>query len=308
VGGAPRITVITPTYDRAHTLGRLRESLVRQTFGDFEWLVVDDGSRDRTGELVRSWVAEGGLDVRYRHQTNRGKHVALNRGFENARGELVTVVDSDDWLVPNALERYLHHWDSLSPSERDRFWGVVGLAAFEDGTVVGDVFPVEPLDCDDVELRYVLKVRGDKHGLHRTDVCRSYSYPFEDTRGWVAEALVLNRIALRFRARHVNEVMLIKQYQAEGITDRALELLVRAAPATYQYRLEETRLPHRLSAATRFRAYANSVRFGLHAGKGLLEQARAVPSPIVWATAAPAGLALYLRDRRSLSDKAFRVR
>lgn len=75
------ITVFTPTYNRAYIIEKLYESLCWQTCKDFEWLVVDDGSRDNTKELINSFMAEGRVNIRYIYQENGGKQRAINRGF-----------------------------------------------------------------------------------------------------------------------------------------------------------------------------------------------------------------------------------
>ena len=67
------ITVFTPTYNRAHLLPQLYQSLLQQKTKDFEWLVVDDGSRDNTKELINSFMAEGRVNIRYIYQENGGK-------------------------------------------------------------------------------------------------------------------------------------------------------------------------------------------------------------------------------------------
>ena len=67
------LTVFTPTYNRAYTLGRLYESLCRQSNKNFEWLVVDDGSKDGTEELIKSWQSEEKISIRYIYQENGGK-------------------------------------------------------------------------------------------------------------------------------------------------------------------------------------------------------------------------------------------
>ena len=106
------LTVCTPTYNRAHTLPRLYESLVRQTSQDFEWLVVDDGSTDNTRELVDGWVAEGRIRIRYVYKENGGKPSAHNLGVRLAAGELFFCVDSDDYLTDNAVELILSAWEN----------------------------------------------------------------------------------------------------------------------------------------------------------------------------------------------------
>ena len=92
------ITVFTPTYNRAYSLPRLYESLQKQTFKDFEWLIVDDGSTDNTVDMVTGWSKEGKLTIRYIQMTNGGKHRAINKGVALAKGKLFFIVDSDDWL------------------------------------------------------------------------------------------------------------------------------------------------------------------------------------------------------------------
>src|SRR5690554_1988606 len=107
---APAITVFTPTYNRAHTLPRLYQSLLDQIFRDFEWLIVDDGSTDGTKELVEGWIAEAAIQIRYIYQPNGGKHTAFNRGVREARSPLFASIDSDDMGLPHTLEAYFREW------------------------------------------------------------------------------------------------------------------------------------------------------------------------------------------------------
>ena len=100
----PFLTVFTPAYNRAVTLPRLYESLLRQTCFDFEWLIIDDGSSDDTSRLIHSFTGEGKFPVRYVYKENGGKHTAHNLALEEAEGEWFLCVDSDDTLAPDAVE------------------------------------------------------------------------------------------------------------------------------------------------------------------------------------------------------------
>lgn len=97
------LTIFTPTFNRAHTLPRLYESLLKQTDHNFEWLIVDDGSKDDTEEIVKTFSEEH-FKIRYIKQENGGKHIATNVGLKSAQGDLFTVLDSDDWFYPDAVE------------------------------------------------------------------------------------------------------------------------------------------------------------------------------------------------------------
>ena len=80
----PLITVFTPAYNRAHTIGRTYESLLKQSNKDFIWLIVDDGSSDNTQELVKDWMSkDNGFEIRYIHKENGGMHTAHNVAYEH---------------------------------------------------------------------------------------------------------------------------------------------------------------------------------------------------------------------------------
>jgi len=99
---SPTVSVIIPTYNRAHLIGRAIQSVLNQTYQDFEIIVVDDGSTDNTKEIVKS------LDdkrIRYiRHKENKGGGAARNTGIKAAIGEYIAFLDSDDEWLPEKLE------------------------------------------------------------------------------------------------------------------------------------------------------------------------------------------------------------
>ena len=159
-------TVFTATYNRAHVLHRVYESLRAQTFRDFEWLVVDDGSTDETRALIEGWRDEANFPIRYYHQEeNQGKHVAYNRAVTLARGRLFLTLDSDDACVAHALERFNQYWNAIPEHERPKFSAITCLCADHKGHVLGKPFPDQVVDSDSLDCRYRLKVRGEKWGL-----------------------------------------------------------------------------------------------------------------------------------------------
>lgn len=99
-----KITVFTPTYNRGYCLERLFRSLLNQTFTDFEWLIIDDGSIDNTEELVKDFQEScKDFPIIYKKTENGGKHRAINRGMSLVNGEIILFMDSDDWLRNDAL-------------------------------------------------------------------------------------------------------------------------------------------------------------------------------------------------------------
>jgi len=307
-GGLPvarhTFTVFTPTHDRAATLPRVYDSLRAQTFRDFEWLIVDDGSTDGTRTLVARWQAEAAFPIRCLRQENQGKHVAFNRGVREARGALFLTLDSDDACVPHALERFKHHWDGIPEAERPGFSAVTALCVDQHGRLVGDRFPRDVFDSDSLRIHYRHRVRGEKWGFQRTDVLLRFPFPVPQERSLVPESIVWNAIARRYRTRFVNEALRIYFCDERPASDQ----VSRADPARHAVGyalwhraiLDEEIDFLRYAPLDFLRSAAHYSRFSLHAGIPLREQGRRLAGArgrLLWAAMLPVGVAAWLRDR-----------
>ncbi len=217
-----KFTVCTATYNRAHTLSRVFESLVSQTFKNFEWLIIDDGSSDNTVELVNEWIATSSLDITYVFQENQGKHIAVNHGARLAKGELFLIADSDDAVLPNALHDFLEAWLNIPKEERELFTGITGLCISQEGKLIGDAFPSDVFDTTSADLFYRYNIHGEKWGFHRTEVIRHYPFPEISGYPFVSEGLVWHAISRSYKTRFINKpVRIYSQDSADRLTIRS---------------------------------------------------------------------------------------
>lgn len=215
-------TVFTPTYNRSHTLPRVYESLKRQSFRDFEWLIVDDGSTDNTRDLVARWQQERIIPIRYFRQAHEHKKTAFNRGVKEAAGELFLTLDSDDEVLPDGLTILIRHWVNIPESERHSFSAVTGLCIDKNGDIIGPRFAEDVFDSDSLEILHRFRITGDKSGFQKTEVLRQFPFP-EDVDGHVPEGIIWSRISAKYRTRFVNDpVKRVHFDAAESITRTAL--------------------------------------------------------------------------------------
>jgi glycosyltransferase involved in cell wall biosynthesis len=232
-------TVFTPTYNRAHTLHRVYDSLCAQTLRDFEWLVVDDGSTDNTAGLIVDWVKSADFPIRYFRQEHSGKHIAHNLAVREARGRFFLPFDSDDACVPEALERIQHYWNTIPVGDRSSFFAVIGLCCDQNGNVIGDLFPSNPFDSDLREKQYVYKLRGEKWGAGLTTVIRRYPFPEIQGTQFAPEGIVWLDIAKNYKIRYVNEVLRIYYVNdtVTGVTLSKNRKLSENAPGRLYYHI-----------------------------------------------------------------------
>ncbi|MVW77411.1 glycosyltransferase family 2 protein [Bordetella sp. 02P26C-1] len=305
---APRFTftVLTPTYNRAGTLHRVYESLLTQTCRDFEWLIVDDGSTDRTHEAVQAWQAQAPFPIRYIWQKNQHKKTAFNRGVREAQGEFIVALDSDDEIPADSLDILKEAWDSIAPAQREHYVGVTGLCARPDGAIVGDKFPQDVYDATSVDLYFRHRVRGEKFGTMRTDVLRRFPFP-ENVAGFVPESLIWWAIARAgYQSRFINRVVRIYHPNPEGISQGAVSVRSNAqglyllAWNILEHHMEWFRFRPKefLMAAARFTRFRLDLK---HSGVATALKdypLRNVAARVLVGVMYPVGYALYRRDQR----------
>ena len=173
------ITVFTPTYNRAYILPILYESLVNQSFKNFEWIIVDDGSTDTTKELVESFLSEKNIKIRYFLQENQGKHVAINNGAELAEGDLFFIVDSDDYLSSDALEKLEKRFQDIKHnSEVAGIFINYSSKNLQKKTKTFDlILPEKGLKTTLTNLNHQYKIKGEFATAIKTEIQKAYPYP-----------------------------------------------------------------------------------------------------------------------------------
>ena len=170
-----KITVFTPTYNRGYIIEELYASLKKQTCKDFEWLVVDDGSKDNTKELFSLWVNEdNGFPIRYYKKENGGKHRAINYALDLAEGELFFTVDSDDRLTMDAIEK-IKSWERKLPRE-EKYCALAGNMGTSLSDNTNSVFDGGYLDG--TLLNRYSNVNGERAFVFYTEIHRKYKFPF----------------------------------------------------------------------------------------------------------------------------------
>lgn len=219
------ITVFTPIYNRGYIIENLYQSLCRQTCQDFEWLVVNDGSTDDTEKKILSFITEKKIQIRYFRQENAGKHIAINRGVKEAEGELFFIVDSDDYLANNAVERILHHYGQVKDDET--FAGVGGMRSSLDGVRIGGDVSFGILDCSFVEIRTKYGISGDLAEAYRVSVLKQFPFPEIVGEKFCPEAFVWYQIAKSYKLRFFNEKIYFCEYLPDGLTSKITQLRYR---------------------------------------------------------------------------------
>lgn len=215
-----KITVFTPTYNRAYIIEQLYQSLCRQTYRDFEWLVVDDGSSDNTEELFERLKAEADFPVRYYKKENGGKGRAINYGVDLAQGELFFNVDSDDYLTDDALEK-VSAWEATIAGD-SRFCGVVGNLGTAPDVTPNRVFAGPYRDACLME-RYPEysddPIDGEHAYVFYTDIQKKYRYPEFEGEKFITPGIPWNRMSNDgYLVRVFNDIIWIYEYQPDGLT------------------------------------------------------------------------------------------
>lgn len=292
---AVKASVVTATYNRAHTLPRTYEALKSQTFRDFEWVIVDDGSSDGTGSLVRGWQTEDEIRIVYAWQPRRGVHTARNAGVVAAHGELIVLLDSDDWCESYGLEELMNAWEGIPSAEREAFSGVTCLAHAPDGQLIGDKFPHDTMDVHPYEMWWTYHVSGDKWGSERRELMIKYPWPEFDGEKFCPESLVWNRIGKRYKKRFINKPLEI--VDTSGVDRLSLSFTLRRASSPRGFAVWYSELAQmpiglkwRLGAAPRYWCAA------MHAHGRRLEYLRRLPMPWFAPFTLIVGTMVWMRD------------
>lgn len=229
------ISIVTATYNRAHLLPRLYESLKSQKSLNFEWIVVDDGSVDDTENFIMTVKAEKLIEISYIKKNNGGKHTALNIGIEAARYDYIFFVDSDDVLPVNSISVICDKINSIKNNkDYNSISGVCGSKAHLNGQLTGTTLNKD-LICNYLEFRYLYNITGDKAEVFKKKVLKEFKFPEFEGEKFCPEALVWNRIAQSYNMYFFDDVIYLCEYQQGGLTDKIFKIRKESPNSTLLY-------------------------------------------------------------------------
>lgn len=226
-------TVFTPTYNRAYCLERLKDSLLAQTFTDFEWLIIDDGSTDNTEDLVCGWQ-DLNLRIKYFKKVNGGKPRAINFGLQKANGRFFFLMDSDELLVPDALKK-MYIWCKEIENE-DMIIGVGAAKGYPNGKYLKGSAPYIPLNgyIDAAHLdRDLYNLDADMGEAYKTDLFKKFPMAEWPGENFAPEQIALYQTSLAgYKLRWHSDIIYIIDYLEDGLTKNS-RILEKKNPMGY---------------------------------------------------------------------------
>lgn len=231
------ITFFTPTYNRAAFLPRLYRCLQNQTSTNFVWIIVNDGSKDNTNEVVGVFIAKDELPILYITKTNGGKHSAFKVALEQCKTEFFQCMDDDDIYDEKSVEFYLKEWAIIKKENRKDIGAIRTIARRPDGTFSVDkpnninLGAVE--DLSTLEMTFIRKIHQENWTCYRTEALRDIDlfpkdYWLSEKHTFFLEAIWQGRFARKYKCRYIYKSL--REY-----TDDAETSLIRSNKSEKHY-------------------------------------------------------------------------
>lgn len=284
------ITVFTPTYNRAHLLKRLYTSLCNQKFSDFEWIIVNDGSTDETEKVIQSFINENKIKINYLFQQNLGKHTAINKAVNIAKGNYFFIVDSDDFLPNDSLLLL----NSLIPKCNldNNLAGIVGRKHYQDGKLIGSKIGSDFIGTT-FEIRYKKKISGDFGELFKTDILKKFPFPQIENEKFCPESLVWNRISRNYKFIFCDLNIYTVEYQLDGLTSKIVKIRMNA-PIASMLTYSEL-ISYKIPIGEKLKGTINFWRFSFNSNWSFIKKL-AMVNIFYSILGIPIGYGMYLKD------------
>ena len=209
----PRVSVLMPAYNVEKYIGEAIESILNQTFTDFEFIIINDGSTDNTAKIIREYTQK---DKRIRfinHKKNKGLIAVLNEGLDLCRGEYIARMDSDDISLPERLAKQIKYMDNHPEC------GVVGAWIKKFGYKVrsNDIFKYPPIMKP---LDFVLRGNQVAHPctMIRNSVLKTYNIKYKSQYKYAEDYAFWGEIVMFTEIHNLQEILLLYRWHTSNVS------------------------------------------------------------------------------------------
>ena len=274
-----RFTVFTPCYNSETFIHRVFESLDKQTFKDFEWYVINDGSFDRTNELIIKYIKEVKFSVVYHNlQKNQGLHRNINQAIRDAKGEFLILLGHDDEMMPDALETFDY---ILKKYDDPEISAVYALAMDQNRKLVGKKYPKDEFVSDYWTQFFHYENEAEKFQCFRSSYLKEF-YPLNTSQDKaLPSAWLWGMLGTKYKAVFINKVLRIYYTNVPtSITNnQKRDQNPKMIFNYYQYWVNVFQYYIRGNWRRRLRGIGGYVSYGILAGKSISEILAPIEKP-----------------------------
>lgn len=229
-----KLSIFTPTYNRAHLLPVLYQSLINQTNKNFIWLIVDDGSKDNTEDLINSWIKENKIKIEYYKKENGGKNTAMDFAHEHCKTEYIACVDSDDYLVDAAIETIYKYF----PIATNDSVGLVGLHGDINNQNEVKAWPPAKTKVKFCDLTKICGKTPETFLIFKTSIIKNFRFPSISSEKFITESVFYKQFLYDYYLVTIGEIIKFGEYFSDGYTNQGLNLFFKN-PKGYLYALKQ---------------------------------------------------------------------
>lgn len=219
------LTIFTPAYNRADKIRRVFSSLEEQMNSDCEWLIIDDGSKDNTNEVVSKFIEESSMNIRYYKKENGGKHTAHNMAVDLAKGKYFMCLDSDDYLENNSIETLIYKIKQCGSQE-----GIIAYKCDQNRALLSKTFPQEVSVPNIYALNQEYNCMGEFVFIFPTELLKKNKFPVFAGERFLTESVLYDKMNCRMHL--LEKVIEVCEYQTDGLSNNLNEIM-KKNPAGY---------------------------------------------------------------------------
>ena len=227
-----KISVLTSTYNRGNLLKKLYNSLIQNSNYnvDVQWLIIDDGSKDDTKNIVKDFKDENKIEIKYFYQENQGKMLAINKLVKEANGDLIIECDSDDYFTEDAFDIIKNEYQKCDKSD---IYALCFLKYDQNGNNMGNLFKNEKTTMFD--LYFKEGENGEKALVFFADVRKKYEHELEHNEKFVTEARMYHKMDVKYKMICINKPIMICEYQKDGYSKNIIKQFKNNPYGYYKY-------------------------------------------------------------------------
>ncbi len=262
-----KLSICVPTYNRAKYLERLLKNIECQNLNEIEVVIVNDGSKDNTNEIIQLYKNK--VKIIYFEQENQGRSNALKKAIQIATGEFTLIMDDEDLFKENSLLLIIKNLKTLSEykfKSKREINGLVFLTENVDGVLIGNEFPKSPFVSNLVAINADFNSIGDKKQVVKTKNLQEVLYDTYPDERRMSTYVLWSRLAKNFDIVFINEIVVIKEYLAEGLSKNINKVRMKSPMSSkliYRELLEMNKDIYN-SVKYRFKNASNFYRYNFH--------------------------------------------